>query len=498
MNAVLSFARYYLKAGLSVIPLRPRDKVATVPWTEYQRRLPMQGELAHWWADGSESNIGVVCGPVSGNLVVLDFDNQLNLRNFLDASPNLEGETVLVGTARGGHIWLQTLEPVRTFRVEEFGLDVKAEGSYVVAPPSIHPSGKSYEFANDVTQILTIPDFGGWLQERLAYLGITWNPNGQRATQPWREVVTQRASEGSRNVNLTSLAGRLRKALPLEDGLAVLQAVNATHCVPPLPETEVGEVAASVWGRYGGPAAPMPLQFTPLADFLGQEEQEPPCIIEGLVPTGAVVLLAGKPKLGKSLLGLNAGLSVSVGARWLGEFSTSPGPVLICALEDRPSLVRKRLRAMAGALGSGEVYVRCGGLHLDRPEAVEALSNEVTKLKPVLVVIDPLIELHHGDENDARAMADAISPLRDLARRHECAFLIVHHRRKSPGPVGDTVRGSSAIFGAVDGIIVVRELSEADPSLEPAPLARLLEAQLRDGPPPDPFQISLDPQTLCF
>jgi hypothetical protein len=135
---------------------------------------------------------------------------------------------------------------------------------------------------------------------------------------------------------------------------------------------------------------------------------------------------------------------------------------------------------------------------LDRPEDVEALSNEIAKLRPVLAVIDPLIELHRGDENDARAMADAISPLRDLARRHECAFLIVHHRRKSPGPVGDTVRGSSAIFGAVDGVIVVRELGEADSSLEPAPLARLLEAQLRDGPPLDPFQISLDAGTLCF
>jgi len=496
-NAVLEMARYYRRAGLSVIPLRSRDKVAAVPWAEYQRRLPTEEDLTRWWADGSHNNVGIVCGGVSGGLVVLDFDNALNLRNFLDANPNLERDTVIVTTARGGHVWLQTPEPLRPFRVEEFGLDVKAEGSYAAAPPSVHPSGKPYEFANDSTQILLIPNLREWLRERLGYLGITWNPNGERAAQPWREVVTQGAGEGSRNVDLASLAGRLRKTLPLQEGLAVLSAVNAVRCRPPLSQREVEDIAGSVW-RYGSTAPAVALQFSPLADFLAMEEQEAPYIIEGLVPTGAVVLLAGKPKLGKSLLGLNAALSVSAGAKWLGKFTTSPGPVLICALEDRPSLVRKRLRAMARALNSGEVYVRCGALLLDRPEAVEALSNEIAKLKPVLVVIDPLIELHHGDENDARAMADAISPLRDLARRHDCAFLIVHHRRKSSGPVGDTVRGSSAIFGAVDGIIVVRELSEADPSLEPVPLARLLEAQLRDGPPPDPSQISLNAETLCF
>lgn len=445
--------------------------------------------------------MGVICGAVSGGLIALDFDNALNLRNFLDANPDLERETVIVTTARGGHVWLQTPDRFRPFRVEEFGLDVKAEGSYVVAPPSIHPSGKPYEFANDSTQILTIPNFRGWLQERLDCLGVAWEPSPKpegNGARPRLDVASALANltAGNRNETFSRIAGRLHR-----DGWAVseiitLLAPHADRVAFPITELE-GEVRG-ICGRYARPDAATPLQFVPLPDFLAQEEQEPPCIIEGLVPTGAVVLLAGKPKLGKSLLGLNAALCVSAGAKWLGEFTTSPGPVIICALEDRPSLVRKRLRAMAGALGSGEVYVRCGGLHLDRPEDVEALSNEIAKLRPVLVVIDPLIELHRGDENDARAMADAISPLRDLARRHECAFLIVHHRRKSPGPVGDTVRGSSAIFGAVDGIIVVRELGEADPSLDPAPLARLLEAQLRDGPPPDPFQISLDAETLCF
>ena len=498
-NPILKAARAYLLAGYNVLPV-DGSKRAVVSWKELQERFPSDGELAAWWPDGHKLNVALLTGPISGGLAVLDIDD-LGLAARMVDDPALVASTVAIRTPRGGlHLWVtETDGPSQSGPLVPGVADLKAAGGYVLAPPSRTADGAYRALSKG--QPLKIDNARAWALRLLQEYGVPCNPSREsedNGAKPRLDVAAalEGLTAGNRNETFSRIAGRLHR-----DGWAASEIITLLAPHAEVTGFPIGELEGEVRGicrRYARPDAATPLQFVALPDFLAQEEQEPPCIIEGLVPTGAVVLLAGKPKLGKSLLGLNAALCVSAGAKWLGEFTTSPGPVIICALEDRPSLVRKRLRAMAGALGSGEVYVRCGGLHLDRPEDVEALSNEITKLRPVLVVIDPLIELHRGDENDARAMADAISPLRDLARRHECAFLIVHHRRKSPGPVGDTVRGSSAIFGAVDGVIVVRELGEADSSLEPAPLARLLEAQLRDGPPLDPFQISLDAGTLCF
>jgi len=63
--------------GVSIIPVTYKRKTSLVPWKAYQKRKPAAGELAEWFIDDDKpKNIGIVCGKVSGNLVVLDFDRE--------------------------------------------------------------------------------------------------------------------------------------------------------------------------------------------------------------------------------------------------------------------------------------------------------------------------------------------------------------------------------------------------------------------------------------
>jgi len=137
--------------GFSVIPIKPMDKVPAISsWKEFQTRKPSDAELHEWFDDGNK-NIAIVCGKISGGLVVVDFDD-LETMNFL-----IEGgidkflkRTLVVKTRKGYHVYFRVTENLlQSGRLDNLKIDIKGEGGYVIAPPSIHREGTRYEFQND-------------------------------------------------------------------------------------------------------------------------------------------------------------------------------------------------------------------------------------------------------------------------------------------------------------------------------------------------------------
>ena len=151
MNKTLEYALFYASYELSVIPLKPGEKLPLIKWEKYQEEPPTMGEVQKWFESGN-NNIGIVCGKVSNNLVVIDFDDAEVYEKFMkEVEGNTElkdviDSTWLVKTGKGFHIylWVGTDKPVKTGKLPK--VDIKGEGGYVVAPPSLHPSGKRYEF----------------------------------------------------------------------------------------------------------------------------------------------------------------------------------------------------------------------------------------------------------------------------------------------------------------------------------------------------------------
>lgn len=156
-TSALTTATQYRTAGLSVIPLEqngkrpafsalPRCSVTDKPkWDEYQRRLPTEEELTTWFAK-NRYNVGIVCGRVSGGLVVVDFDAVESFDQWCEQ----DGSRWLmptVETAHGRHVYVRVRGEVNgNHRNHSRKIDLRGEGGYVVAPYSIHPSGAVYQW----------------------------------------------------------------------------------------------------------------------------------------------------------------------------------------------------------------------------------------------------------------------------------------------------------------------------------------------------------------
>jgi len=156
----LSIAMRYTAAGLAVIPVRADGSKAPAlkEWTSFRQRLPTEAELARWFGNGVKRGVAVVCGAVSGNFAVLDFDSDGVFAVFHDLVvehdlQELVGRLPCAKTPNGFHLYLRTPEPLRTevlARDENGGVlvEIRGEGSYAIVPPSpaeVHPDQKPYK-----------------------------------------------------------------------------------------------------------------------------------------------------------------------------------------------------------------------------------------------------------------------------------------------------------------------------------------------------------------
>jgi hypothetical protein len=132
---------FYLKQGFNVIPIGDASKQPIIDWKPYQTRKLTAAEIEQWFFSGATINIGIICGAVSENLVVLDFDEEKVYDKVKEYLP----DTFKTRTGRGIHVYYRAEYAVRGFKIADLGMDIKGEGGYVLAPPSLHPSGIFYE-----------------------------------------------------------------------------------------------------------------------------------------------------------------------------------------------------------------------------------------------------------------------------------------------------------------------------------------------------------------
>lgn len=210
-------------------------------------------QIRRWWRMWPDANIAIVTG---GGLLVLDVDprndGDMSLAEMEDAHGELR--TLTARTGGGGlHFYFAGPEDARTHLGFRAGLDLKAGGGYVVAPPSLHASGRRYEWQPDAPE--TAQQMPAWLLAEVQRASPNGNGKGARAP-----AVEDRIPAGARNQTLASIAGTLRRrGLDADEIAAALLEINAKRCDPPLDEGEARAIAASI-GRYpAGPAVPSPL-----------------------------------------------------------------------------------------------------------------------------------------------------------------------------------------------------------------------------------------------
>jgi len=193
-----------------------------------------------------------------------------------------------------------------------------------------------------------------------------------------------------------------------------------------------------------------------MESLLDSPEEKVRWIVEGMLPAGGTSLIVAKPKVGKSTLSRQLALAVARGEPFLGR-DTSKGPVVILAFEEKRGEARAHLRAMGGARAD-EVHLHFGSAP---DNAIAELRALVEKLKPALVIVDPLFRLAGvRDANDYAQVLRALAPLTDLARETGAHVSAVHHAGKGEREGADAILGSTAIFGSVDTAVLMKRGAE--------------------------------------
>lgn len=238
----------YLQRHWSVIPMRGHDKMPIIRWQEFQYRLATTSEVEEWFRRWPDGNVGVVTGAVSG-LVVLDIDPKHDGDESLARLIREHGplpHTVEALTGGGGrHIYFAHPGGILRNKVGLHpGIDIRGDGGCVVAPPSVHASGKAYTWVKGSDpQHTPLAPLPAWLLQETT--GVRQGRG--HSLDYWRNLVREGVPEGERNNTIASLTGHLLwHGVDTDVVLELLLCWNRVRCRPPLAEEEVMRTVDSI------------------------------------------------------------------------------------------------------------------------------------------------------------------------------------------------------------------------------------------------------------
>lgn len=223
----------------------------------------------------------------------------------------------------------------------------------------------------------------------------------------------------------------------------------------------------------------------------GQLAVEPPeerWLIRSLWAREAVGVIGGAPKLGKSWLGLDMATSVASNTPCLGRFPVDGvGPTLVYLAEDALPMVRARIEALCQHRGLDidqlDLHVISSPvLRLDLERDQARLAATLDRLRPRLLLLDPLVRLHRLDENSALDISGLLGYLRELQRAYGTAIALVHHAsKKQRAQPGQALRGSGDIHAFGDSMAYLARSGQR----------LVLTLEHRAARPPEPMTLEL-------
>jgi len=422
----------YRERGWSPIPIKARSKAPKLPKDHpFLRRKATDDEFGRF---DFRHNVGIVAGRVSGIIVLDDDDGGETMRkNGWHVPP-----TPTVKTKRGYQYYFRCPEVgLPTFDVVTEKVEVRGDGAYVVAPPSVHHSGSVYEWVISPDEA-DLADPPAWLMEQAA----------MRGRRMQAEDIGATIANGSRNKALFSIAGTLRRRGLDETTIhAALLGINRVKCETPLPEEEVRKIAHSAAryepGRHQHEDADGTGQADRGAAASGEGEREVNPLLAGRVLLGAGIaggmeppdelepgiLLRGKvhsvyagPGTGKTMFML-----------WIvTQCLAREQTVVLLDMENGPRIIAERLRSLGASAEQVDrflCYIPSPNLPIT-DEAKAAYAAMLDQVRPDLVVFDSWINFLASagmDENSSNDVAGWAVAFTHPARDRGIASLLLDH-----------------------------------------------------------------------
>jgi hypothetical protein len=213
--------------------------------------------------------------------------------------------------------------------------------------------------------------------------------------------------------------------------------------------------------------------FKPMLEIIEAQYPPTPWLIEGLLTDGGVAVIATEPKSAKTWAATELAMALATGTDAFGAFKVPKAVDVTCFYaEDMGAAVRNRTRALAVGRGMsvGDAVARMRaepkGKSIDVTNDVDCALIVASVRRAggtKLLVLDPMRDIHSGEEDSSDAMAGVMKRLRAIGTLLDCTVLFVHHAAKSGADTGkrrqgQRMRGSGAIHGAIDSGIYLSDL----------------------------------------
>lgn len=504
----------YARQGLAVLPLEPNgsNPLGRLAPHGYRSATTDPEQVARWWRDCPDANIGAV--PGSAGYVVLDLDRKGG-KDGSDALVDLElwhgdlPDTLRVETPSGGeHLWFRLpwdMDEAPGNRPLGEGLDVRSGAGYVVMPPSVRPDG-AYRPRGTFRDICHLPErwtpaFAGRANgnaptERAAPADLELDDprDVERAIKHAAQVAPP-AREGEEGSKTTYKAACELRAYGLseETCFRVMAQHYNPRCEPPWddspdaygPDALASRVASAYRnarqehpGEHSIQGADRAFADIPAADpdeghetgdddeapalerktrkarFLSDtevDEAEPPeWDMVDVLPRRALVALYGSPGTHKSFLALDWAYHLAHGLDWAGHETDEPKRVLYVAGEGTVG-IQKRLRAWRTHHGFGmspNLVVSPDMPRIADDEAWADWVNDMAEAGPFDLIVFDTLA-YLTIGLEENSNSDMMQAVGKLNSLRENHGATVLVVHHA-GKDGKDIRGASAVFGAAD------------------------------------------------
>ena len=459
---VNELAAEYVDNGWSVLPVRPDEKRPYMTnWLQYTKTKAPKAMVEGWFNNLSGAGVGAVTGRIS-NMVVLDVEHNCPypIEELLRKYP-----TQMVARSGGGgyHLFYQypTNQSRVSNRVRIFeGADLRADGGFIVLPPTVHQSGNRYEWVKRGP----LGAFPVALLDLKAHTPVQGDG--------WITEALRGVSEGGRNDTCARLAGYFFKKGMNSDIVEALLIDWNERNEPPLPIREVRTTIKSIERSHAIGES----QFTQVnfIDNRSDEEQQKQSsfgimkmtdyvkgyggggvswLVNDWLPDGSITFLVSPPESYKTWILLDLAVSISAGVPFLGQYEVNnQGPTLIIQQEDSHAgltdrlalIVEQKLHILPKLEGDEWVIPSMPDLpiyvHPDRQlrfndqKVLEEMEKQIAVIKPKVIMIDPLYSTTDSTDNYMADLANRMMILKTWRDKYGCSFLIAHHSKKNLDP----------------------------------------------------------------
>lgn len=469
-------AEYIERYGFAIVPLKAKSKIPATShgvndWSDDA------DNVRKWLNDRPDYNLAIATGEASGNIIVIDIDKD-DERGYdgYDALVDWEREhgelpeTVSAITGRGGlHYYYRVNRPMKPSVNDDLHIDIRANGSYAMLPPSVHPNGRRVEWEHDPADY-PIAD-----ADENVYAFLNAIRKREDAEHFELKPIIQ---IGSRNDTLYRLGCSLR-AHNLDDTVirAALVGANQT-CVQPLDSDELEKITRSVLELPSGYSFQALVEGEVHIHNVDYFNPPPlkPALIEGVLRKGGVMMLGGASKAGKTFMLMQLAVAIASGTEWLG-MQTMRGRVLYIDLEVDEAESDNRLISVIKHSGLDDEQLENAVAGIDVVNlrgiitGMEWLLRELPKMtygrQYEVIILDPSYKVIDGDENLAKDVHAFTNNVDKLAKQMGASVIYCHHHSKgAKGDVRsiDRVSGSGVFARHADAVVdcIELEVSEDD------------------------------------